>query len=111
MSQIKNEIYKRINNKALGNSNRGMKEIASDLLNDLGRNELKNIEKGTFLSRSTLERLMELTEAESGAEYRPQSETLERVMRYCGAEIDVSFGHKIKTKFQNKPKPESETDD
>lgn len=103
MSQIRDEIFKRIGEKALGNSNRGLKEVASDLLNQMGRDDMKNIVAGTFLSPSTIDRVMNLTEAESGEPYRPQSETLERIFRYCGAEI--SFNEVvIKKKFLNQPK-------
>ena len=82
---IKNALL--TNTKALGNSNRGLKEVVSDLLNQHGRNHVAEIEKGTFLSRATIYRLMDLTEAESGEPYRPQADTLERVLRYYGAEI------------------------
>jgi len=100
---IKAAIFDRVQNVALGNSKRGLKEVASDLLNDQGRGQLNNICKGTFLSRSTVERVMELTETENGDPYRPQSETLERIFRYCNAEI-VLTEVKIKPKFRNAPK-------
>lgn len=78
------------NSRALGNSHRGLKEVVSDLLNQHGRDHIADIEKGTFLSRHTLYRLMDLTDAESGEPYRPQADTLERVLRYYGAEIHFS---------------------
>jgi len=102
---IRVAIFERVQNVALGNSTRGLKEVASDLLNDQGRGQLNNICKGTFLSRSTVERVMELTETEHGDPYRPQSETLERIFRYCNAEI-VLTEVKVKPKFRNVPKPE-----
>lgn len=102
---IKSAIFDRVNNVALGNSTRGLKEVASDLLNAQGRGQLNNICKGTFLARTTVERVMELTETEYGDPYRPQSETLERIFRYCNAEI-VLNEIKIKPKFRNAPKPD-----
>lgn len=98
---IKNHILSR--SKVLGNSERGLKEVCSDLLNDYGRHNLKEVEKGTFLSRSTLERVMTLEEADSGEPYRPQSETLERILRYFGAEIKFDQV-RISPRFRNKPK-------
>lgn len=92
------EIFKRIKNVALGNTRRGFKEVASDLLNEQGRDQLKNICEGTFLSRTTVERVMECEE-----KYRPQAETIERILRYCNAEVSFSEV-KIKTTYQNKPK-------
>ena len=107
MSQIRDEIFKRIGEKALGNSNRGLKEVASDLLNQMGRSELKNICAGTHLSPTTIDRIMSLKEAESGADYSPQSSSLERVFKFCGAEIEFHTVD-IKKRFMNKPKSDGE---
>ena len=91
-------ILGRVKQVALGNTRRGFKEVASDLLNELGKDQLKDIANGTFLCRSTLERVMDCED-----KYRPQSETLERIFKYCNAE--VSFKQvKIRAKNQNKPK-------
>ena len=91
-------ILKRIKTVALGNTNRGLKEVASDLVNELGRDSMKYIEQGTYLSRHTIERVMECDPL-----YRPQAETLERIFKYCNASI--SFKHEeTKPQFQNKPK-------
>jgi len=100
---LKNDIFQQINNVALGNHKRGLKEVASDLLNQLGRDQIKNIALGTFLGASTIERVMDLKEAKSGAEYQPMASTLERIYRYCGAELQF---HEvtIKPKFRNEPK-------
>ncbi len=84
MSKTKNEIFNRINNIALGNSKRGLKEVASDLVNEQGRAQLKNMAAGCF-------------------QYRPQAETLERIFRYCGAEIEFRDVI-IKRQYQNIPK-------
>jgi len=85
----------------LGNSKRTLKNIASDLCNQIARNDRKAIRglaDGTFLCRSTLERVMECEEA-----YRPQAETLERIFRYFNAEIHFTEV-RISGRWQNKPK-------
>lgn len=99
--EIKNSLLTRT--RALGNSDRGLKEVVSDILNAYGRNNLKEVEKGTFLSRPTLQRLMDLTETEHGDPYRPQADTLERVLKYFNAEIYFAEV-KISPKWRPKPK-------
>lgn len=102
---IKNAILTRA--KALGNTEYGFKEVCSDLINQYGNDPhaIRKIANGTFLSESTVKRMATLTEAESGLPYRPNSDTVERVLRYFNAE--VSFDQVvIKNKYQNKEKPE-----
>lgn len=101
---VKNAILKKA--KALGNTHTGLKEVVSDLLNAHG-GDLKAVEKGTFLCKSTLQHLQTLEDSPGGNPYRPQAETLERVLRYFGAEItfnEVTIGRK----FRNRPKIDSE---
>jgi hypothetical protein len=100
MASGKEMILNRVKEVALGNTRVGFKEVASDLLNAQGRDQIKNICQGTFLSRGTVERVMECE-----PEYRPQSDTLERIFRYCNAEV-VFNETTIKAKFQNTPKHE-----
>ncbi len=100
---LKNDIFQQINNVALGNQKRGLKEVASDLLNQLGRDQIKNISQGTFLTPSTIERVMDLRDCKSGSTYSPFSSTLERIFIYMGAEIQFNEV-KIKPKFRNEPK-------
>ena len=102
---IKNALLTRT--KALGNSNRGLKEVVSDLLNAYGKQNIAAVEKGTFLSRHTLYRLMDLTETESGEPYRPQSDTLERVLKYFGAEIHFD---QVTISAAYRPKPKKDTE-
>ena len=92
----RDEILHRIKAVALGNTRRGLKEVASDLVNELGRDALTEISEGTYLARATIERVMDCDD-----HYRPQSETLERIFRYCNASIVLE--HNPKT-IQNKPK-------
>lgn len=90
---------------ALGNSNRGLKEVCSDLLNEggKGKGRIEQICDGTFLSRTTIERMMSLKESETGGTYRPQAETCERILRYFGASMrfDQVIIH---SRYCNKPK-------
>ena len=91
---ILNDVKKRT---AIGNTGRGFKQVASDLLHATGEKPAK-IAEGTFLSANTVARVMDCPE-----EYRPQSETLERIFRYCNA--GATFDHvNIKPKYANKPK-------
>lgn len=91
--------------KALGNSRYGFREVCSDLLNQAGKNRIKEIEKGTFLSRHTLDRMMSLSECESGQPYRPNADTCERIMRYFNFEANFTqLETSIKSQFRNKPK-------
>lgn len=84
--------------RALGNTKRGLKEVASDLINREGRKHLKRIAEGCFLSKQTVARV-----ADADENYRPQADTLERVFRYFNAEIHFEEVM-IKGRYQNKPK-------
>lgn len=87
--------------KALGNHKKGLKEVASDLLNRGGRKskrEMQDILDGTFLCRATILKVMDCPDG-----YRPQADTLERIFKYFGAEITFSEVH-IQPRFQNQPK-------
>jgi len=54
MQSGKEMILNRVREVALGNTRKGFKEVASDLLNEQGRDQLKNMVLGTYLSRNTL---------------------------------------------------------
>ena len=103
MSAAKQHILAKVNERALGNSNRGLLHIASDLLN-ASDDKWSTIANGTFLSVATLQRVAECVEP-----YRPQAETLERILRYMGTEVTLS-AVKISVEFSNQPKPESKAD-
>lgn len=104
MNAFRNEILARIKTKAGGNSKRGMKEVASDLVNNLGMKD-SAIAELSGLSASTVARIKTLEPAESGSEYRPQSDTIERIIRACGAEINLT-PVKIRKEYMNQPKEE-----
>lgn len=82
---------------ALGNSKRGFKEVASDLLNATGLSTTE-IANGTFLCASTVARVMDCEE-----HYAPRADTLERVFRFCNAECTFEEVP-IKAGYMNKPK-------
>ena len=105
---IKNRLLS--GTKALGNSNTGLKEVCSSLVSDALNKGLttQRICDITYLSPATIERLRTLKEAESGRDYRPMSDTCERILKAFGAEIQ--FNHvQIKPRFNNKPKVSDET--
>jgi len=92
--------------KLLGNNKRGgFKELCSDLINQHGidKKGMQALMDGTFLSYNTIQRMAKLTETENGEPYRPNADTVERILRYFNAE--VSFTEvKIKPVFRNTPK-------
>lgn len=83
---------------ALGNSKRGLKEVCSDLCNQFDRRHAKVIAEGTFLCKETVIRVMDCE-----PEYRPNSDTLERILRFFGAELHFSEVV-IKPRYRNKEK-------
>ena len=107
-SKIKSIVIERA--RFLGNTKKGSKEICSDLVNDYlstKRGNLDQISKGTFLSVQTLERIRTLKETKSGADYRPASDTCDRIMRFFNIEGSLNVVN-IKPSYQNKPKPNRE---
>lgn len=103
MSAI-NAIIESLKHKtALGNSKRRMKHLASDLLHATGEKP-SALANGTFLSTNTIERVLDCPD-----EYSPNSDTIERIFRYCNAQVVVEF-ETIKPRFQNQPKVEKETE-
>jgi len=93
-------VFEAVAKKALGNSKTSLKNVASDYINQYHRREFSNIADGCFLSTPTIARV-----ADCEDEYTPQLQTIERILIYFGAEIDINEVT-IKKKFQNQPKPE-----
>lgn len=91
--------------KALGNTDYGLKEVCSDLINDYGTSpkQLQQIANGCFLSIETIRHMSRLTETEHGEPYRPNADTCERILRYFGAEIHFNQVA-IKGRYRNQPK-------
>lgn len=103
MSAAKMELLSRM--RALGNTHRGFKEVASDLVNQYREQggDFKSLADGTYLSPNTLDRISKLTETKQGDPYRPNADTCERIFRYFGAEVNFSTVT-IKSTYRNKPK-------
>lgn len=101
---VKNAFLSNIRNKALGNSKTTLKHLACDLLNSMGvdQADITDHAEGTFLCRTTIKRVMSCPD-----EYNPQAETIERVFRYCGAEITIT-PVSIKPQYANLPKSKAE---
>lgn len=101
--QVKNHIL--ANARVYGNSNYGLREICSDLVNNYGANgnQLARLSEGTFLSVGTLKRMATLSETELGDPYKPSEDTCKRILNFFGAEIYFKQVQ-IKPAFANKPK-------
>ena len=101
--QVKNALLE--NAVVGGNSEYTEVQACSDLLNNYGRGKGKMgaLVDGTFLSYTTLDRMMTLAETELGDPYNPQSETIRRILSFFGYQMTLTSVH-IKPKFQNKPK-------
>jgi len=104
LDEYKSDILSR--KKVLGNSHYGFKEICSDLVNQYS-GDMKTLEQGTFLCRSTLERIKSLADSETGLPYKPSGDTIERILRYFGAECTLEHV-KISARYRNKPKHDDE---
>lgn len=104
--QIHNEMLSRM--RALGNSERGFKELCSDLINQTGTDKktFERIADGCFLSPETIRRMSKLTESEDGTPYRPNSDTIERILRYFGAEVTLN-AVTISKAYRNQPKQQT----
>ena len=104
MSVVKNLITRKrldLRKEALGNSNRSLKHVACDYLHDdIGQNAKRRqiVANSCFLNIHTIERVMDCED-----NYRPMSDTLERILRYYDVVLTASEVT-IKAEFQNKPK-------
>lgn len=100
---VKNHILSRA--RALGNTETGLREVCSDLVNSFGtdRKSRQRIAEGTFLSEDTISRIASLRECDTGEPYRPNTDTVERILRFFGAEIHFQQIH-ISNRYANKPK-------
>lgn len=99
---VKNNLFERV---VGGNSDYKDKHHLSDLLNNYirSRKDFNEVMDGTFLSAVTIERMKTLKESESGRDYNPSSDTLERLktffnLQYTSCVVD------IKPRYRNKEK-------
>jgi hypothetical protein len=107
MSSVARLIARKVSDKreALGNSHRSLKHIACDYLNeDIGQNPKRRqaVANACFLNIHTIERVQDCEE-----NYRPMSDTVERVLRYYNVRL-LAEEVTIKARFQNKPKVDLE---
>jgi hypothetical protein len=90
---LRRQLNRRVELKAIGNSNRKMKDVAIDLINE-SHLDYETIAAGCFLSETTIKRLaLEIT-------INPQSETIERIFRYFQMTVNLK-GEIIKPQFIN----------
>ena len=97
---FKMQMAQRVRKVALGNTRTGLKEVCADLVNEYGNDarSLKSIAEGCFLSPGTVQRV-----SECDPYYRPQAETLERILRFFNCQVDIK-DIKMQRKYMNKEK-------
>jgi len=94
----KKAIMMSIQTRTLGNSKRGLKELASDLIAEYGVNATKNIAENAYLSKVTVDRVLECEE-----HYQPRLDTVERILRVMGCRLNADY-ISIKGAFMPQPK-------
>lgn len=87
-----------IETRTLGNSHRGLKELASDLIAEYGVNTTKTIAESAHLSKATVDRVLECEEA-----YQPRLDTVERILRVMGCRLNADY-ISIKGTYMPQPK-------
>lgn len=93
---LRKRIARHVKLTALGNSNRSMRDIAVDLINQSNL-DIAEIAEGCFLCTQTVKNLAEdITE-------HPHTETLERIFRFFNFKVQL-HEERINTTYQNKPK-------
>ena len=97
MSKYHRELLTTINNKVLGNSDRGLKELASDLIAQHGEKASKKIAEAAYLNVTTVERVLKCE-----PQYQPRLDTIERILRACDVRLESGY---IATKGKYMPKP------
>lgn len=95
-AEIRRRLTSSVELIAIGNSNRGMKDIAIDLINQSDL-DYETIADRCFLSKSTIKNLA--TEKTR----RPQAETIERIFRCFDLRMKLN-GEVIRGRYLNKAK-------
>jgi len=90
-------ILTRIKPIALGNTNRDLLDVCSDLLNQ-DKGNWQVVAEKAFLSFATVVRV-----ALCERPYSPRADTLERIIRYYGVKVSFAEEH-IESRYDNKPK-------
>lgn len=97
MSKFHKEMIGSIQGQVLGNSERGLKNLASDLLAQYGKKGCKVVAEQAYLNVKTVERVLECD-----AHYQPRLDTIERILRACNVRLESGY---IATHGKYKPKP------
>lgn len=93
---LRKKISRHVKLYALGNSNRSMRDIAVDLINQSNLDH-QTIAEGCFLCTQTIRKLAEdITE-------HPHTETLERIFRFFNFKVQL-HEEALQSSYQNKPK-------
>lgn len=95
-------IDRKVKLKAIGNDSRTMRDLTVDLINASGE-QWQAIADGCFLAPQTVKRLAQ------DKTKRPAGDTLERVFRYFGYEVQLNRVA-IQSRFQNAPKAGSKAE-
>ncbi len=99
-NKFQKAILQKVKPQVLGNSDRSLKHLASDLLNQT--NNDKWVAENAYLNIETVKRLRDLKEAKSGADYQPKLDTVERVLRALGCRLT---GEHVSIRGAYAPKP------
>ncbi len=94
--KIRERIKANVGMKALGNSDRSLRDVTVDLVNASGM-QWEDIAEGTFLCKSTISNLArDITQ-------NPQLQTVERIMKFFDCRVDIS-GEVVRGKYLLQPK-------
>ncbi len=97
MSKFHREMMKGIQNNALGNSERGLKELASDLVAQYGEKGARKVADAAYLNCATVERVLKCE-----SNYQPRLDTIERILRACDVRLESGY---VATKGKFMPQP------
>lgn len=97
MSKYHREMVGNIKTNALGNSERGLKELASDLVAQHGSKGAKKVAESAYLNVATVERVLKCE-----PNYQPRLDTIERILRACDVRLESGY---VATKGKYMPQP------
>jgi len=97
MSKFHREMMGNIASNALGNSERGLKELASDLIAQHGAKGSRIVSEAAYLNVATVERVLKCE-----PHYQPRLDTVERILRACDVRLESGY---VATKGKYMPKP------
>jgi len=97
LSKYHRDMISQIDSKVLGNSDRGLKNLASDLLAGYGKKGCKVVAEQAYLNVKTVERVLECD-----SQYQPRLDTIERILRACNVRLETGY---VATNGKYRPKP------